>query len=160
MFVKFAALPLHAPSFTIYQPFYTPSTSRQPVDYAKFFSLSHLKHTPTPAPPKPRSRPTKNQSPPAYHPTPTIPDLALSPELSQESKPTQKNKDPMHQYSSQILPHLSELEENSSSQTEETSTDDDSFTSSDSEKELADVSKLLMVQPSIGSNDPSSSSPS
>ena len=65
----------------------------------------------------------------------------------------------MHQYSSPILPHLSESEESSSSQTEETSTDEESFTSSDSKKELADVSKLLMVQPSTGSNDPSSSSP-
>ena len=86
------------------------STSRQPIDYAKFFGLSHLKHTLTPDHPKPRSRPTKNQSPPAYHPTPIAPDPELSLELSQESQPTQKNKEPMHQYSSQILPHLAESE--------------------------------------------------
>ena len=159
LFANSPSLPLHTPTFSTYQPFYTPSTSRKPIDYAKFFGLTHLKHTSTPAHPKPRSRPTKYQSPPAYHPTPIAPDPELSLELSQESQPTQKNKEPMHQYSSQILPHLSESEESSSSQTEETSTDEESFTSSDSKKELADVSKLLMVQPSTGSNDPSSSSP-
>ena len=60
LFAKSRALPLHALTFTTYQHFCTPSTSRKPVDYAKFFGLSHLKHMPTPAPPKPRSRPTKN----------------------------------------------------------------------------------------------------
>ncbi|KAH9680100.1 hypothetical protein KPL71_026416 [Citrus sinensis] len=76
---------LLSPTFSTYQPFYMPSTSRQPVDYAKFFGLSHLKHTSTPAHPKPRSRSTKNQSPPTYHPTLTVLDPELSPKLSQES---------------------------------------------------------------------------
>ena len=40
-----------------------------------------------------------------------------------------------------------------------TSTDEESFSTSDSEKELADVSKLLMVQPSTGLKEPSPSSP-
>ena len=58
----------------------------------------------------------------------------------------------MHQYSSQILPHPSE--------SEETSTDEESFSSSSNfEEDLADISRLLMVQPSTGSNKPSSSSP-
>ena len=65
----------------------------------------------------------------------------------------------MHQYSSQVLPYLSELNETSPSQTEETSIDDESFSISDSEKELVGVSKLLMVQPSTRSNEPSPSSP-
>ena len=65
----------------------------------------------------------------------------------------------MHQYSSQILPHLSESEETSPSQTEKTSMEEESYTSLNSEKELVDVFKLFMVQPSTGSNDPSSSSP-
>ncbi|KAH9780744.1 hypothetical protein KPL71_008201 [Citrus sinensis] len=51
-----------------------------------------------------------------------------------------------------------ELDETSPSQTEETSTDE-SFSTLDSEKELVGVSKLLMVQPSTGSNEPSPSSP-
>ena len=49
LFTKSHSLPLHTLTFSTYQPFYTPSTSRQPVDYAKFFGLSHLKHTPTPS---------------------------------------------------------------------------------------------------------------
>ncbi|KAL9459737.1 hypothetical protein AB3S75_003021 [Citrus x aurantiifolia] len=63
----------------------------------------------------------------------------------------------MHQYSSQPLPHLSE--------SEETSTDEESFSSesyssaSNSEKSFTNISKLLIVQPSTGSNDPSPSSP-
>ena len=65
----------------------------------------------------------------------------------------------MHQYSYQVLPHLSESDETSPSQTEETSTYEESFSTSNSEKELADVSKLLVVQPSSGSNEPSPSSP-
>ena len=46
LFAKSPALPLHTPTFSTYQPFYTPSTSRQLV----LFGLSHLKHTPTLAP--------------------------------------------------------------------------------------------------------------
>ena len=65
----------------------------------------------------------------------------------------------MHQYSSQVLPHISESDEASPSQTEETSTNEESFSSSDSEKELTDISKLLTVQPSTGSNNPSPFSP-
>ena len=53
LFAKSPTLPLPTPTFGTYQPFHTLSTSSQPVDYAKFFGLSHLKHTQTPAPPKP-----------------------------------------------------------------------------------------------------------
>ena len=150
MFAKSPALPLHTQTFSTYQPFYTPSTSRQPVDYAKFFSLSHLKHAPTLAPPKPRSKPPKPEPPPTYH-------QPSDPQSSPEPQSTQKNKELMHQYSSQALPHLSE--------SEETSTDEESFSlesyssSSNSEKSFTDISKLLMVQPSTGSNDSSPSSP-
>ena len=63
LFAKSLDLPLHTLTFSTYQPFYTPSTSRQPVDYAKFFGLSHLKHAPTTAPPKPRSRPPMPEPP-------------------------------------------------------------------------------------------------
>ena len=151
LFAKSPALPLHTPTFSTYQSFYTPSSSRQLVDYAEFFGLSHLKHTPTLAHSKPQPKPTKAQSALAYHPTSTVLDPENSPELPREPQPTQKNKESMHQYSSQILPHLSE--------TEETSTDEKSFTSLDSKKELADASKLFMAQPSTGSNDHSSFSP-
>ena len=41
LFAKPPTLPLHTPTFNTYQPFYTLSTSRQLVDYAKFFGLSH-----------------------------------------------------------------------------------------------------------------------
>ena len=152
LFAKSPALPLHTLIFSTYQPFYTPSTSRQPVDYAIFFGLSHLKHTPTPAPPKPRSKPPKPKTPPTYH-------QPSDPQSSPKPQSTQKNKEHMHQYSSQVLPYLSELNETSPSQTEETSIDDESFSISDSEKELVGVSKLLMVQPSTRSNEPSPSSP-
>ena len=114
--------------------------------------MSHLKHTPTPSPQKPRSRPPKPEPPPTYH-------QPSDPQSSPKSQSTQKNKEPMHQYSYQVLPHFSESDETSQSQTEETFTDEESFSTSDSEKELTDVSKLLMVQPSTGSNDPSPSSP-
>ncbi|KAH9686215.1 hypothetical protein KPL70_014290 [Citrus sinensis] len=150
LFAKSPALPLHTPTFSTYQPFYTPSTSRQPVDCAKFFGLSHLKHAPTTAPPKPRSKPPKPEPSPTYH-------QPYDPQSSPEPQSTQKNKEPMHQYSSQVLPYLSE--------SEETLTDEESFSlesyssSSNSENSLADISKLLMVQPSTASNDPSPSSP-
>ncbi|KAH9698094.1 hypothetical protein KPL71_023881 [Citrus sinensis] len=133
-----------------YQPFYKPSTSRQLVDYAKFFGLSHLKHAPTPTPPKPRSKPPKPEPPPTYH-------QPSDPQSSPEPQFIQKNTEPMHQYSSQVLPHISE--------SEETSTDEESFSlesyssSSNYEESFTDISKLLMVQPSTGSNDPSPSSP-
>ena len=54
LFAKPPTLPLHTPTFNTYQLFYTPSSSRQPVDYAKIFGLSHTlsKQTPTLAPPK------------------------------------------------------------------------------------------------------------
>ncbi|KAH9769551.1 hypothetical protein KPL71_012044 [Citrus sinensis] len=112
LFAKSHALPLHTLTFSTYQPFYTPFTSRQPVDYAKFFGLSHLKHAPTPAPPKPRSKPPKPEPPLTYH-------QPSDPQSSPEPQPTQKNKERMHQYSSQVLPHLSE--------SEETSTDEEYF---------------------------------
>ena len=152
MFAKSPALPLHTPTFSTYQPFYTSSTSGQPVDYAKFFGLSHLKHTPAPAPQKPRTRPPKPEIPSTYH-------QPSDPQHSPKSELTQKNKELMHQYSSHVLSPLLESDETSSSQIEETSTDEESFFTLDSEKELADVSKLLIVQPSTGSNEPSPSSP-
>ena len=114
--------------------------------------MSHLKRAPTPGPPKPRSKPTKTAPPPAYH-QPSDPQF--SPQSSPKPQSIQKDKEPMHQYSSQILPHPSE--------SEETSTDEESFSSesysssSNSKNSLADISKLLMVQPSTGSNDPSPS---
>ncbi|KAH9744135.1 hypothetical protein KPL70_003561 [Citrus sinensis] len=71
LFEKSPALPLHTPTFSTYQPFYTPSTSRKPVDYAKLFGLSHLKHAPSHAPshapPKPRTKSPKPEPPPTYH---------------------------------------------------------------------------------------------
>ena len=138
LFAKSPALPLHTPTFSTYQPFYTPSTSRQPVDCAKFFGLSHLKHAPTTAPPKPRSKPPKPEPPPTYH-------QPSDPQSSPEPQSTQKNKEPMHQYSSQVLSRLSKSDETSPSQTKEISTDEESFSTSDSKKELVDDSKLLMV---------------
>ncbi|KAH9744194.1 hypothetical protein KPL70_003586 [Citrus sinensis] len=58
------------------------------------------------------------------------------------------DKAPLHQYSSQVYDQESSEE----------SSKESSF-SSDSEVDLADISKLLMVQPSTGSNDLSPSSP-
>ncbi|GAY66328.1 hypothetical protein CUMW_247850 [Citrus unshiu] len=72
LFAKSPALPLHTPTFSTYQPFYTPSTSRQPVDYAKFFGLFHLTHTSSPALPKPQPRPAKPEPPLAYHQPPPL----------------------------------------------------------------------------------------
>ena len=37
---KTQSLPIHAPLFDTYQPFYNPS--KPPMDYNKFFGLSHL----------------------------------------------------------------------------------------------------------------------
>ena len=40
LFTKTQSLPITAPLFDIYQPFYNPS--KPPMDYNKFFGLSHL----------------------------------------------------------------------------------------------------------------------
>ena len=86
LFAKSPTLPLHAPTFNTYQPFYTPSSSCQPVDYAKFFGLSHTlyRQTPTPAPPKQKPKPTKTKTtePPLVYQQPSsIP----GPQSSKES---------------------------------------------------------------------------
>ena len=104
LFAKSPALPLHTATFSTYQPFYSSSTSLQPVDYAKFFGLSHLKHAPTITPPKPRSRPPKPKPPPTHN-------QPSDPQSSPEPQSTQKNKEPTHQYSSQVLPHISESDD-------------------------------------------------
>ncbi|KAH9724590.1 hypothetical protein KPL70_007542 [Citrus sinensis] len=94
---------------------------------------------------------------PVLHSTPIQSCMMFSPSsyqdqfppLEKKTNPRTKNKEPMHQYSSQILPHLSESEESSSSQTEDTSTNEESFTSSNSEKELADASSSSPPQTPI-----------
>ncbi|KAH9649371.1 hypothetical protein KPL70_025953 [Citrus sinensis] len=159
LFAKTPTLPLHTPTFNTYHPFYTPSMSRQPVDYAKFFGLSHTlyRQTPTPTPPKQKPKPTKTtEPPPAHQQPPSVPDLQSLKELT--PKPEPKDKAPLHQYSSQVCSHLSELEDTSSDQESSDESLKESTLSSDSEANLADISKLLMVQPSTGSNDPSPSS--
>ena len=77
-------------------------------------------------------------------------------ELIRETEP--KDKTPLHQYLSEVY----------SSESEDTSSYQESFDEylsksslfANSKADLADISKLLMVQPSTGSNDPSPSSPS
>ena len=82
LFAKSPTLPLHTPTFNTYKPFYTPSSSRKLVDYAKFFRLSHTlyRQTPTqaPAPLKQKPKPTKTETPepsPIYQQPSTILDL-------------------------------------------------------------------------------------
>ena len=70
-----------------------------------------------------------------------------------------KDKTPLHQYSSQVCSHLSESKDTSSDQESSDESSKESSLSSDSKAELVDISKLLIVQPSTGSNDPSPSSP-
>ncbi|KAH9671188.1 hypothetical protein KPL70_017263 [Citrus sinensis] len=161
LFAKSPTLPLHAPTFNTYQSFYTPSSSRQSVDYVKFFGLSRTlyRQTPTSAPPEQKPKPTKTdiiEPPPVYQQPPSIPD----PQSLQKSTPEPEPKDkmPLHQSSSQVCSHLSELEDTSSDQESSNESSKESSLSSDSEADLADISKLLMVQPSTGSNDLSPSS--
>ena len=102
---------LHTPTFSTYKPFYTRTSSRQSVDYAKNFGLSHTlyRQTPTPAPPKQKPKPTKTETtepPPVYQQPPSVPDPQSSKEETPEPEP--KDKTPLHQYSSQVCSHLSE----------------------------------------------------
>ena len=111
------------------------------MDYAKFFGLSHTlyRQTPTPAPPKQKPKPTKTETtepPPVYQQRPSVLDPQSSKDLTPELEP--KDKTPLHQYSSQICSHLSK--------SEDTSSDQESSFSSDSEVDLADISKFYRVQ--------------
>ena len=65
----------------------------------------------------------------------------------------------MHQYSSQVLPHLSELDKTSLSQKKKPPLMRNPSLLHILKKDLADVSKLLIVQPTSGSNEPSPFSP-
>ena len=123
------------------------------MDYAKFFGLSHTlyRQTPTPAPPKQKPKPTKTETtepPPVYQQPPSVPDPQSSKDLTPELEP--KDKTPLHQYSSQICSHLSKSEDTSSDQESSGESSKESSFSSDSEVDLADISKLLMIQPLQG----------
>ena len=104
------------------------------------------KQTPTPAPPKQKPKPTKTditEPPPVYQQPPSVPD----PQSLQKStlEPEPKDKTPLHQSSSQVCSHFSESEDTSSDQESSDESSKESSISSDSEADLADISKLLMV---------------
>ena len=162
LFTKTQSIPIPPSLFETYQPFYNPS--KPPMDYNKFFGLSYLLY--------------KNQEPstiPSTSKKPATKVKILEPKLKESSspipedspkstpKPIKKDKAPVHQYFYQSIgtqngdPDLDSSSVDSSSSS--SSFNSYKQTSSDSESQYADISGLLMVQPSVKTEEPSTSIP-
>ncbi|KAH9792631.1 hypothetical protein KPL71_004204 [Citrus sinensis] len=144
LFTKTQSIPMPAPLFTSYQPFYTPSKQST---YDQFFGLSHLHNIPSVPPPKTTS-PKRSKSKVKISKPPPKEDLQVpedSPKATPE--PPKKDKAPAYQYHYQ---HIDSPNNDSDSTSEESlpSTEilsSSEQTSSDSESQYADISGLLMA---------------
>ncbi|KAH9680235.1 hypothetical protein KPL71_026478 [Citrus sinensis] len=154
LFTKTQSLPIPTPLFDTYQPFYNPSKS--PMDYNKFFGLSHLlyKNSELPTTPSTSKKPaTKVKiSEPKLKETSPIPED--SPKATPEPR---KDKAPVHQYFYQSV-GLQGSDPNSDSSSDYSFSSQEQ-SSSDSESQYANISGLLMVQPSAKTEEPSTSTP-
>ena len=153
------SIPIPAPLFTSYQPFYTPSKQST---YDQFFGLSHLYSTnpniPSAPPPKYTS-PKRAKSKVKISKPPPKEDLQV-PEDSPKAtlEPPKIDKAPAYQYHYQQI----NFQDNDSNSTSEESLpftytpNSSDHTSSDSESHYADISGLLMA---TKTEDPSTSTP-
>ena len=144
LFTKKQSIPIPAPLFTSYQPFYNPPKQST---YDQFFGLSHLHNIPSVSPPKPTS-PKRSKSKVKISKPPPKEDLQV-PEDSPKAtlEPPKKDKAPTYQYHYQQI-DTQNNDSNSTSEESLPSSDNLSSseqTSSDSESQYADISSLLMA---------------
>ena len=157
LFTKTQSIPIPAPLFDTYQPFYNPS--KPPMDYNKFFGLSHLlyRNQEPPTTPSTSKKPTTK----VRISEPKTKETSLIPEDSPKStpEPTKKDKAHVHQYFYQSVGTQNDGPNPDSSSEDSSSSSSYEQSSSDSESQYADISGLLMVQPSTKTEEPSTSTP-
>ena len=158
LFTKTQSIPIPPPLFDTYQPFCNPS--KPPMDYNKFFSLSHLLYRnqePSIIPSTSKNLATKIK---ILEPKPKESSSPI-PEDSSKSTPdpTKKDKAPVRQYFYQSVGTQNGDPDIDSSSVDSSSSSSYEQTSSDSESQYAYISRLLMVQPSAKSEEPSTSTP-
>lgn len=151
LFTKTQSLPIHASLFDIYQPFYNPS--KLPMDYNKFFGLSHLLYR-DPTPPSPSKKLAMKVKISEPKPKETSPIPEDSPKATPEPR---KDKAPIHQYFYQSVGLQGSDPDSDSSSYYSSSSQEQS--SSDSESQYTDISGLLIVQPSAKTEEPNTSTP-
>ncbi|KAH9734790.1 hypothetical protein KPL71_017507 [Citrus sinensis] len=159
LFTKAQSIPIQAPLFTSYQPFYNPPKQST---YDQFFGLSHLHSTNPNIPHVPSTKPSSPKKPISkvkISKPPPKEDLQI-PEDSHKAtpKPPKKDKAPTYQYHYQ---HIKYQKSDSDSTSEESSSSSNELSSSeqpssDSESQDADISGLLMA---TKVEDPSTSTP-
>ncbi|KAH9801842.1 hypothetical protein KPL71_001175 [Citrus sinensis] len=169
MFTSSAPLPVIKPTC---HPF-LPSFSSRTYEPSKLFGMTHTLFPPHPRPqPKPKKtpkpalvqKPIPQQNPqtsrfePSPSPSPTsLPESTQPPPIQTT---VSLEKQPMYQYSTQQLSHSPSLDsstENSPSQLDSSSIESSDLSNSDtSNSNLADISKLLMAEPTeqSGATDP------
>ncbi|KAH9744206.1 hypothetical protein KPL70_003592 [Citrus sinensis] len=151
LFTKMQSLPISTPLFNTYQPFYNPS--RPPMDYNKFFGLSHLLYR-DPTPPSPSKKPATKVKISEPKPKETSPIPEDSPKATLEPR---KDKAPVHQYFYQSV-GLQGSDPNSDTSSYYSSISQEQ-SSSDLESQYAYIFGLLMVQQSTKTEEPSTSTP-
>ena len=144
LFTKTQSLPILAPLFDTYQPFYNPS--KPPMDYNKFFGLSHLLYRnqePSIMPLTSKKLETKVK---ISEPKPK--ETSLIPEDSSKStpEPTKKAKAPVHQYFYQSVGMQNGDPDPDSSSEDSSSSSSYEQTSSDSKSQYADISWFNRLQ--------------
>ncbi|KAH9769436.1 hypothetical protein KPL71_012000 [Citrus sinensis] len=158
LFTTSPTLPPLSPAFHPFAPMLSPI---KPQDPSKLFGMTHtlFRNNPLPKPsrskPHPRPRPEKQ----LFQPPLSISKQhqPLYPPIPPQPTPTQtKDKSPMQQYSAQIIPDPSDIDQTSdsnlaisadSSESDTESSLESSISSSDSEKSYADITRILMAQP-------------
>ena len=159
LFTKTQSIPIPAPLFTSYQPFYNPPKQST---YDHFFGLSHLHSTNPNIPPVPSPKPTSPRKPKPKvkiskpPPKENLQVLEDSPKATPE--PPKKDKAPAYQYHYQQIEYQNNdsgsTSDDSLSSTETLSSSEP--TSSNSKSQYADISGLLMA---TKTEDPSPSTP-
>ncbi|KAH9668333.1 hypothetical protein KPL70_021375 [Citrus sinensis] len=160
--ILFTKSPLIPTISLTYHPFTHMLTPMKPYDPSKLFGMTHTIFKTHNLQPQPRPKPKATPWPVKIHPPVTSTTEQQSPRYTpapSQPHPTQaKDKEPMHQYSSQqfepIIPSESASTESESTPPatdENTSVTqskiESSVSTSDSEKAYADITKLLMAQP-------------
>lgn len=166
LLTKSPPLPFQPSTFNTYQPFYTPSLQKT-TEYAKHVGLTHTLYQ-TPIQTRPKKPQTKSHKPSTSSQAPSPAPITESPQSpglptdKDSIQPDPKQKASLNQYSFQASFPMQVLSESSNydqsihssadSQATETETESQSEsepqTSSGSKSEFADISRLLIVEPS------------
>ena len=134
----------------MYPPFYTSSLYRKPHDYSKTFSFSYRLFQSSSKTQVSTSVPSSSTTPPKQPTRANTPPASNPPSQVKDKHPSQ----PSQQYTAHSVHLLHVTSPFESSHSISKSVSESDF-ASDLEAEFADITKLLMAIPSIGSNDPS-----